>query len=537
MEIERVTHYVDNVLTQAEARMGLRNTRLLVAWYTNQKNDQSVVHSHPYHELVLPIDGSVYLVHVGELIYFPAQIYHAGIFNIDNDHSDRLVIQIDDALWQACRRNANLKNAAWMHSITVLDPDVCNKWDFQSLFVRMAQSQELPAQMRDIVFEAQVSEMMLLITLATGSGQTTAPSSTNVLVQRAVSYLQAHYQDPTLTTVKLAQELYASREHLSRAFKECTMESIHSYLTHLRMQHCRKALEDGVSVLNACTESGFPDYSSFLKTFRRLYGITPAEYRSQKWYTNQKNDQSVVHSHPYHELVLPIDGSVYLVHVGELIYFPAQIYHAGIFNIDNDHSDRLVIQIDDALWQACRRNANLKNAAWMHSITVLDPDVCNKWDFQSLFVRMAQSQELPAQMRDIVFEAQVSEMMLLITLATGSGQTTAPSSTNVLVQRAVSYLQAHYQDPTLTTVKLAQELYASREHLSRAFKECTMESIHSYLTHLRMQHCRKALEDGVSVLNACTESGFPDYSSFLKTFRRLYGITPAEYRSQNRKKV
>ena len=290
MGIERVTHYIDNVLTEAQARMGLSNTRLLVAWYTNWENKQSVVHSHPYHELVLPIggstvrysvDGSVYLVHVGELVYFPSQVYHSGNFNIDDAQSDRLVIQIDDALWQACRRNANLKNAAWMHSITVLDPDVCNKWDFQSLFVRMAQSQELPAQMRDIVFEAQVSEMMLLITLATGSGQTTAPSSTNVLVQRAVSYLQAHYQDPTLTTVKLAQELYASREHLSRAFKECTMESIHSYLTHLRMQHCRKALEDGVSVLNACTESGFPDYSSFLKTFRRLYGITPAEYRSQ----------------------------------------------------------------------------------------------------------------------------------------------------------------------------------------------------------------------------------------------------------------
>ena len=68
-------------------------------------------------------------------------------------------------------------------------------------------------------------------------------------------------------------------------------------------------------------------------------------------------------------------------------------------------------------------------------------------------------------------------------------------------------------------------------------KECTMESIHNYLTHLRMQHCRKALEEGVSVLNACTESGFPDYSSFLKTFRRLYGITPAEYRAQHRTMV
>lgn len=290
MGIERVTHYVDNVLTEAQARMGLNDTRILVAWYTNKDNEQSVVHSHPYHELVLPIggstvrysvDGSVYLVHIGELVYFPAQIYHSGNFKIDDDSSDRLVIQIDDALWQACRRSANLKNTSWMNGITVLDLEACKKWDFETLFIRMAQSMELPAQARDIIFESQVVEMQLLITLATGCGQTTAPSSTSVLVGRAVAYLQAHYQDPTLTTVKLAQELYASREHLSRAFKECTMESIHNYLTYLRMQHCRKALEEGAPVLSACTESGFPDYSSFLKTFRHLYGITPAEYRTQ----------------------------------------------------------------------------------------------------------------------------------------------------------------------------------------------------------------------------------------------------------------
>ena len=55
MGIERVSHYIDNVLTEAQARMGLRDTRLLVTWYTNRENKRSVVHSHPYHELVLPI--------------------------------------------------------------------------------------------------------------------------------------------------------------------------------------------------------------------------------------------------------------------------------------------------------------------------------------------------------------------------------------------------------------------------------------------------------------------------------------------------
>ena len=297
MGVERVTHYIDNILTEAEARRGLRDTKLLVTWYTNRNNVQSVVHSHPYHELVLPIggstvrysvDGNVYMVHVGELIYFPAQIYHSGSFNMNDDHSDRLVVQINDALWQAARRNANLKNAGWMHDIAVLDREACQKWDFKSLFIRMAQSYEVPTNIRDQIFEAQVTEMLLLITLATGSGQTAAPSSTNVLVSRAVAYLQTHYQDPNLTTAQLAQELYASREHLSRAFKECTMESIHGYLTNLRMQHCRKALEEGSSVLDACTSSGFPDYSSFLKTFRKMYQMTPAAYRIQ--YRKKKNE-------------------------------------------------------------------------------------------------------------------------------------------------------------------------------------------------------------------------------------------------------
>ena len=112
-----------------------------------------------------------------------------------------------------------------------------------------------------------------------------------------------------------------------------------------------------------------------------------------------------------------------------------------------------------------------------------------------------------------------------------------PSSTSVLVARAVAYLQTHYQDPTLTTAQLAQELYASREHLSRAFKECTMESIHNYLIYLRMQHCRNAIAAGASVLDACNASGFTNYSSFLKSFRALYGVTPTEYRAQLRQSL
>ena len=109
-----------------------------------------------------------------------------------------------------------------------------------------------------------------------------------------------------------------------------------------------------------------------------------------------------------------------------------------------------------------------------------------------------------------------------------------PTATSTMVASVTNYIQEHFRDPDLNVTKLARYAYVSREHLSRIFKEYTMQSIHDYLTELRMQHCRQAIADGKQILAACTESGFSDYSSFLKTFHKMYGITPTEYRAKFR---
>lgn len=91
MVIQKIPQYVDSILTREDASAALRAGQIEVGWYTNQSNSQSVVHSHPYYEIVLPvagsavrysIDGSIYDLHVGEMIIFPAGLYHAGVFNI-----------------------------------------------------------------------------------------------------------------------------------------------------------------------------------------------------------------------------------------------------------------------------------------------------------------------------------------------------------------------------------------------------------------------------------------------------------------------
>ena len=69
MLIQKVPHYVDSILTQEVASSALQGGDVVVAWYTNQTNKQSVVHSHPYYELILPVSGSSVRYSVGGSVY------------------------------------------------------------------------------------------------------------------------------------------------------------------------------------------------------------------------------------------------------------------------------------------------------------------------------------------------------------------------------------------------------------------------------------------------------------------------------------
>lgn len=54
MILQKMPHYVDSILTQEDASAALQDGQVVVGLYTNRENVQSVVHSHPYYEMILP---------------------------------------------------------------------------------------------------------------------------------------------------------------------------------------------------------------------------------------------------------------------------------------------------------------------------------------------------------------------------------------------------------------------------------------------------------------------------------------------------
>jgi AraC-like DNA-binding protein len=111
----------------------------------------------------------------------------------------------------------------------------------------------------------------------------------------------------------------------------------------------------------------------------------------------------------------------------------------------------------------------------------------------------------------------------------------ADSENHQLVQQAIHYLSTQYAEP-ITIEGMAASLGYNRAYLSRVFKRHTQVTPVTFLLKLRVDKARLLLRERLelTVEQIAASVGFHDPLYFSKQFRRLYGVSPTEYRLQMR---
>lgn len=84
-------------------------------------------------------------------------------------------------------------------------------------------------------------------------------------------------RNPSLS--ELSRVAGLSRFHLLRVFSSELGLTPHAYQVQLRLQKARDLMNAGRSLAEAALASGFSDQSHFSRHFKRVYGLTPGQYR------------------------------------------------------------------------------------------------------------------------------------------------------------------------------------------------------------------------------------------------------------------
>lgn len=99
--------------------------------------------------------------------------------------------------------------------------------------------------------------------------------------QSAMLYVLNNFRsDITLTSA--ASYTGLSPAYLSAVFAAETGVNFKEYLNSIRYEYARKILTySDMSVTEVCFESGFGDYSNFIRGFKRRFGITPGQLKKE----------------------------------------------------------------------------------------------------------------------------------------------------------------------------------------------------------------------------------------------------------------
>ena len=95
-----------------------------------------------------------------------------------------------------------------------------------------------------------------------------------------INYINQHLSEE-ITLQKLAKEVNYSEYYVCRIFKRFTGKKLSNYIQEKRIGEASRLIREGSSVNKAAECVGFNNYSYFYKTFLKLNGCAPNDYRKR----------------------------------------------------------------------------------------------------------------------------------------------------------------------------------------------------------------------------------------------------------------
>lgn len=245
----------------------------------------------------ISVEGSSTLVKEGDILILNPHEFHRCVYDASPQH-ERISIQIHPSIAEGLSVSAKQLFSAFydrpLGKGNVIPAKVVQELRIDQLLKEI----EIPEKEDpdfDVLFQCRIIELMILLKKAVRLAvHEQLPKQENKTVSRAIEYINQHLAEE-LTTSSIAKQLFVDKSYFCRIFKQTTGATFNEYLTQKRIDFALQLINSGLSCTEACYKSGFGNYSSFYKYFKRYTANIPNNNKDKK--NEQKKQAQAKNAH------------------------------------------------------------------------------------------------------------------------------------------------------------------------------------------------------------------------------------------------
>ena len=290
-EIEEVMEYIRQTginITDLYQELEMTSTYANIHKDVTHKKANISLHSHSFYEVMLCraadrveylIGSRQYKISAGDIVIIAPGIGHMPIFPDDMQYAyDR------DILWVNSEFMARIIELFPGFSIDRITSPILlhtkgTSYSYIGDYFTDGISETLNQKTGyDKIITAHAILIVSHILRAISEGKSGAfESEKPTLINSLIEYIEGHL-DSKLNLDDVAAHFYISRGTVNRLFRQSMDTTFYKFVTQRRLILAKVLIAEGESMDSISHKCGFLDYSTFYKSFKKEYGISPREY-------------------------------------------------------------------------------------------------------------------------------------------------------------------------------------------------------------------------------------------------------------------
>ena len=272
-------------------KVGYLNDNFKIFHIRDKKDIKFEYHHHDFSKIVILIDGDLtyyiegkaYILKPWDILFVNKNEIHKPVVNSDK-YYERIVIWLNpDFMAKYAQGNNDLLKCF----------EVAIKNNYNLLRLNMKSIEVIKNLIQDIQncnnsneFGSEILKESLFVQLMVLMNRLFLNSDKNrdiediqydKTIEGVLNYINSNLEND-LSIDTIASEFFISKYYLMRKFKNQIGSSIHNYVVQKRLILARSLISEGLSMSSVCSRCGFNDYSSFVRAFKKVYGVSPSNY-------------------------------------------------------------------------------------------------------------------------------------------------------------------------------------------------------------------------------------------------------------------